>query len=828
MRRLLGMMFTTLLLINHTSAVQPEKAESLAQTISEKTTGMQEYPGFFTYYWDNKNGKLWLEIDQFEVEFLYVHSLTAGVGSNDIGLDRTQLGGTHLVTLERIGPKVLLTEKNYSFRALTDNQAERRAVEDAFARSTLWGFEVKAEEKGRVLVDATDFFLSDAHNVVGRLKSREQGSYKLEQSRSAFYLPRTKNFPQNSEFEVTLTFTGKPEGQYVWQVVPSPEAITVRQHHSFIRLPDDSYRPRVFDPRAGFFGSSYIDYAAPLDERIDRKFIARHRLMKKDPWQSYGAAAEPIIYYIDPAIPEPIRSAVFDGARWWNEAFEAAGYEDAFQVKLLPTDADPMDLRYNMVNWVHRATRGWSYGSSVTDPRTGEILKGHVILGSLRLRQDYLLAEGLTAPYEDGQEVPQHMREFALARLRQLVAHEIGHTLGLAHNYIASTRDRASVMDYPHPMMKIKGDGTLDSSEAYDTGIGQWDKVAITYGYRDLPAGTDEEGALEQILRDGWEQGMVFITDKDARPLGGAHPQAHLWDNGVDAVNQLDHLMEVRATALQSFGELNIREGAPLATLEEVLVPVYLHHRYQLEAASKVLGGLNFTYSARGDGQLITEIVSPEEQRRALASLLSTVEPVGLALPEKILQLLPPRAYGYPRDRETFSVYTGVTFDPLAAAETATHLTVRTILHHERAARLVEYHARDSKYPGLTEVIDAVLDATWKAERQDGYHAAVQQTVENVVLYHLMSLAANAEASQLPRAMAHLKLAELKDWLERTVRHVRHEILEAHYRFAIDRIERFQEDPSVITVAQPADPPAGSPIGLGDDWCGRGATGWLQ
>jgi hypothetical protein len=397
---------------------------------------------------------------------------------------------------------------------------------------------------------------------------------------------------------------------------------------------------------------------------------------------------EPIVYYLDSGVPEPIRSALLEGAQWWNQAFEAIGYRNAFQVKLLPEDADPMDVRYNLIQWVHRSTRGWSYGATVWDPRTGEIIKGKVTLGSLRVRQDYLIAEALLAPYETGKPAPSTMREMALARLRQLSVHEVGHTLGLAHNYIASTRGRASVMDYPHPLVKLAPDGSIDLSDAYATGIGEWDKVAIGYGYQDFPSGTDEDKALSEGLEKAEARGIIFLSDADARPRGSAHPQVHLWDNGVDAVKELNRLMEVRAHALERFSENNVREGAPLATLEEALVPLYLSHRYQAEATAKVLGGLSYTYALRGDGQKPTERVPAAAQRRALEALLATIRPEALALSENLLQTIPPRPLGYWRHRETFQSRTGVTFDPLSVAEIAANHTVSLILHPERAARL--------------------------------------------------------------------------------------------------------------------------------------------
>ena len=538
-------------------------------SIASKTAGLVAMDGFVPLYWDEAEGKLWLEVPALDTELLYVHSLAAGIGSNDIGLDRNQLGSTRVVRFERVGRKIFLVEPNQEYRALSDNAAEVASVEDAFARSILWGFTAVAETDGRVLVDATDFVLRDVHGVADQLRQGRQGTYRLDRSRSAVHLPRTRAFPRNSEIEVILTFEGEPTGGFIRSVTPTASAVTVRQRHSFVASPPPGYEPREADPRAGFFGVTFQDYAAPLGEPMTRRWIARHRLEKRDPSAAMSEPVEPIVYYLDPGVPEPVRSALLEGARWWNQAFEAAGYRNAFRVEVLPDTADPLDVRYNVINWVHRSTRGWSYGSSVTDPRTGEILKGHVLLGSLRVRQDYLIAEGLLSPYETGREVPPELEAMALARIRQLSAHEVGHTLGISHNYIASTADRASVMDYPHPVARLTADGRIDLSDAYAEGIGEWDKMAVRYGYADFPAGTDEDAALEAILDEAESRGLRFLSDQDARPTGSAHPEAHLWDNGTDAAAELRRMMAVRRAALDRFGERAIRADRPLATLEE-------------------------------------------------------------------------------------------------------------------------------------------------------------------------------------------------------------------------------------------------------------------
>lgn len=802
----------------------PSSQTPSAQTpsIAEKVAGAQKFPGYFDLYWDAKQGKLWLEIDKWSTEFLYQSGLPAGIGSNDIGLDRGQLGGTHIVRFERTGPKVLLMEENLAYRAVTSDADERRAVHDSFAESALWGFTVAAEENGSALVDATDFFLRDAHGIPPTLRRTKQGSYHIDASRCAIYLPQTKNFPLNTEVEATLTFAGDDPGQWVRQVTPSPESVTVREHHSFVQLPPPGYKPRVYDPRSSFFGIAYLDYATPVSEPIVKRFIARHRLEKKDPNAAISEPVQPIIYYLDRGAPEPIRSALLEGARWWNQAFEAAGYKNAFRVELMPEGADLMDLRYNVIQWVHRATRGWSYGAAVIDPRTGEIIKGHVTLGSLRVRQDYLIAEGLLAPYEKGKPVSSKMMQMALARLRQLAAHEVGHTLGLMHNYSASTVNRSSVMDYPPPLVKLAADGTPDLSDAYATGIGDWDKVSITWGYTDFAPGTDEHAALDKILSDAFGRGLRYLTDQDARPPGSSSSVAHLWDSGSNAVDELNRIMQVRAAALKRFGENNIREGAPLATLEDVLAPIYMYHRYQVEAASKLVGGMDYTFALRGDGEVPTQIVAPAEQRRALAAVLATLKPETLTLPESLLKIIPPRPPEYPRDREDFKIHTSPAFDALAPAESAAQHTLQFLFNPERAARLVEFHARNAENPGLEEVLDAVLNATWKAPHGKGYNGEIVNTVDDVVLYDLMSLSANEHATDEVRAIASLKLHGLKDWLNAPASGRQVISDQAHIFFASRQIELFEKDPKRIDLTPPVEPPDGPPIGsmgmLDCDW----------
>jgi len=790
------------------------EAQNNPVSISEKTKNMKLFSGYFNFYWDETEGKIWLEIDKFNTEFLYVNSLVNGVGSNDIGLDRNQIGDNRVVKFERYGPKILLTQINLNFKATSNNELERRAVEQSFAKSALHGFTVAAEENGKVLVDATSFYFSDAHNVISALSNTNQGNFSLDVSRSAFYLPNIKNFPLNTEVEVILTFTGINPGGYVQQVVPTPTIITVHQRHSFVKLPDDKYKPRENDPRSGYFGISYADYSTPLGEPMIKKLITRHRLKKKNPNAEKSEAVEPIIYYVDSGVPEPVQSALVEGALWWNQAFEAAGFINAFQVKILPADADPMDVRYNVINWVHRSTRGWSYGGSVIDPRTGEIIKGHVLLGSLRIRQDYLIAEGLLSPYKDKSTKSKEAEEMALARIRQLSAHEVGHTLGLDHNFAASTFGRASVMDYPHPFIKLKDDGTIDLSDAYDNKIGEWDKVAITYGYKEFKNGEIEKDELNKIMQHSIEKGMIYIGDRDARSQGGLHSTAHLWDNGADAGDELARIMKVRKKALENFSENNIPFGRPMADLEDVFVPVYLLHRYQTEAAVKMLGGAFYTYAVKGDGQITYEKVSPEKQKQSLNELINTISAENLLIPEKTLNLFPPKPANDNRDRENFKTYTGFIFDPVAAAQSAADLTLKLIFNPERASRLVEQNSIDSKYPSLDEVVDKIINSTWKKNYTDEYSNEINRAVSNLVLDYLFQLAANKNTLNQVNAVAAIKINELKEWITKELNKNQSSSQKSNLYLAQQKIDRFIKDPSAVEIKTAPPLPDGSPIGF--------------
>ena len=844
-------LFAALCLIVSLHAQQPGRGAAVpparTPTIEERTTGLQKFDGFFPIYWEERTGNLYLEIPNLNAPLLYATGIAAGLGSNDIGLDRGQEGAGKIVSFERVGPRVLMVQGNENFRSSSTNPAERRSVEDSFAKSVLWGFAVAAETNGRVLIDATDFFVRDGHGAGNAL-----GAYRLDRTRSAVYLPRTKGFPKNTEIEVTLTFTNETAGGRggaagpnqgpppivvaspisapgagrggrggglfsgtVASVTPTAEAVTLREHYSLVELPDDKYEPRYDDPRAGYGGLTFVDYSTPIGEPMVKRYLRRHRLEKKDSSAAISEPVKPIQYWVDSGAPEDVRKALVEGASWWNQAFEAAGFRNAFQVAVLPDGADPMDIRYNMINWVHRSTRGWSMGGTVADPRTGEIIKATVTLGSLRDRQDYLIFEGLLSPYDNGTEKPPILYQTALARIRQLAAHEVGHTLGLGHNYYDSSQGWISVMDYPHPQEKLREDGTIDISEAYPARIGEWDKVAINYGYRVLPRG-DEPAELSKIINDAWSKDLRFMSNQDT----DLNPKVDQWSNGTNQADELNRLMKVRRAALNRLGEHTIRNGAPMAMIEEPLVPIFMYHRYAVESTASMVAGQDYIYAMRGDGRTAVRWETAANQRKALDALANTLKPAELAVPKQVLDAIPARPPGFGRHRELFPRTTGDAFDPLSPAIIGADVTIGFTLQLDRAARMVAQHAVDPSLPGLEEVIDRLVKATFDAPAASPYEAEIRRAEERVFVDRLTWLATGASNGQV-RAMAAFKLDKLATRLRGAA--PQSESDQAQHRQLAADIKRFLDRPADTMRVMPApDAPPGAPIGdSGMDWLAR-------
>jgi hypothetical protein len=764
------------------------------------------YTGFFNFNYHSQKDQLFLSVDKLDQEFLYVNSLSQGIGSNDIGLDRGQLGNERIVYFTKTGNKLLLVQPNLKFRSTSDNPLEQRSIKEAFAKSVLYSFPIEEMINGSYIINLTSFLLEDAHGVSKRLKQRKQGTFKIDKGRSAVYLDRTKAFPLNIEFDMLLTFTGSDPGNLLRSVSPTPNAITVNQHHSFVSLPDSDYETRKFDPRSGVNALSFYDYSSPVNESTQKQYIYRHRLEKKDPSAENSEAIEPIIYYLDNGTPEPVRSALIEGGSWWNQAFESIGYKDAFQVKILPDDADPLDVRYNVIQWVHRSTRGWSYGSSVADPRTGEIIKGHVSLGSLRIRQDFMIALGLTeAPFDPTNNKEYAALELALARIRQLSAHEIGHTLGFAHNFAASAKSRTSVMDYPHPYLTLEND-KINYSKAYENGIGSWDKVSVGYAYSDFPDDIDESKELNLLLENSLREGHLFISDNDARPIGGAHPKAHLWDNGSSATDELNVLMQIRSKALNQLSLNHIKEGAPYSDLEDLFVPMYLLHRYQVEAVVKMIGGVDYNYAVKGPIPSSVKVVSPIQQRNALLEYLNTLNPKALKIPSHLNKLLHPRSFSNPRTRENFLSQTGVTFDYIGIATSLSDALIGMLLHPERANRLVMQFGFDKNQLSLKETLNILVNNHFKKTLRDTHENQLNEIVKGSILKHLMQLGQNSLASNITKAIIYEQLETLDRWLAGQS--------EANFsNFYRMEIQNYFDNPSGFNLTSSKRLPDGSPIG---------------
>lgn len=780
-----------------------EAQDRYLESINEYTKDMEKKDGYFPIYWDQKEGRLLMEITHLDEDFLYLPSLSTGLGINRLGLDRGMIGDEKIAQFKRIGPKVLLELQNIGFRANTDNMALKRSVEESFSTSVIASFKILAEKENDVLIDATPFFLTDVMAVKARIKRRQQGDFKLDKQRGAIYLPRTKAFPENTEVEALLTFTSENPGQLIRSHSADGRAITVRVHHSFVKLPDDGYKPRKFDPRMGVFSIRFFDYAKSFDEDYVTRYIARHRLLKRNPGQVLSDPVEPIVYYLDTAVPEPYRSNFVEGAMWWNDVFGAAGFRNAFRVEDMPSDMDPLDARFNVIQWVHRTEAGSSIGPSFVDPRTGEIIKAAVRMDSHRSLVNFDIYAGtlpalstdsdrycLYAPPEPGAWIAKFdqavtAEEFTMARRRQHSAHEVGHTLGLAHNFIAASYGRASVMDYPAPLILLNNDG-LDLKAAYRNGPGAYDSLVVRYAYTQFPE--DEESAgLESIIDEGIKKGIKFITNPDAS-LISSYPEASTWINGSDPIDELERVMKVRRFLIDKFNAQAIAKGEPMASLGKRFTRVYLFHHFTLLATIKAIGGMEFRYAVNGDDVPPTKIIKPERQRRALDLLIQALQPDQLTIPERILNLLAPRPFGHQRDPLAFASPAAPSFDHVSTARTLATTIVGGILMPSRAARLVAFSDRNPDNPTLEEVINSLIDGIWGIPTPKS-HAVLKRMIERVLVDELIGLATNQAATIEVHAGAEWGIQRIKQLAEQ--RQVGSSSEEAHKEVVLADISRF-------------------------------------
>ena len=762
-----------------------------------------DYEGFMNFSYNNDSGKIILEIKNLDSEFMYINSLSRGVGNNDLGLDRGQLGNSRVVYFTKRGNKILLIQPNLRYVSNSSNYLENKAVEEAFARSVLFGFDIIEKSNDSYKIDITSFLISDAHGVSQRLKYSNSGSYTLNKSMSAIDLDRTKAFPKNIEFDVLLTFTGNPLGNLVRSVTPTASNLTVNQHHSFVELPDNNYKKRKFDPRSGSNPFIVYDYSTPIDEKLEQRFIVRHRLSKKYPKQEISEPVDPIVYYIDNGTPEPVKTALIEGGNWWNQAFESAGYKDAFRIEVLPEDADPMDVRYNLIQWIHRSTRGWSYGASIVDPRTGEIIKGQVSLGSLRVRQDYMILSGLIDNPNDI-ENKALIKKTSLDRIRQLSAHEIGHTLGFAHNYISSANNRSSVMDYPHPKIDII-DGDINIDNAYSKNIGDWDKVTVRYAYTDFQENENEDIKLNQIIEDAVNKGLYFLSDSDSRPVGSANPFSHLWDNGEFPYKELNKLLKVRDLALKNIDLENLVDGEPYDRIEDILVPIYMLHRYQIESTAKAIGGVDYLYFVKNLNNDKVKFVNSKLQKESLESLLNVLNPKNLVLPDNLIEILSPRSFRNPRTRENFESNTGVTFDYINASSSVINHTLTFLINPERINRIYQQNMFGENILKLEDYLSIISNSIFSNKKMSLYETSINNNTSSLFLDHLFLAFNNSKTNDLSKSLILSSILNTKETLSSN--------LNDYNAFLVNKINGFLNNPDKYKPIEKTKIPDGSPIG---------------
>lgn len=789
--------------------------ESFANTVAD----LDLREGFVPLYVDESDGRILARLSPGEDgdfgRMIYAARMTSGLGSNPVGIDRGRGTSGEILRFFRVNDRIFAEFENTRYRAIGAGEDETNATRQSFARSIIWSTDILAQEGDDVLIDLSGFLTRDPVDTIGILSNSGQGSFSIDAGRSAPLTGSVLVFPENVEIDSLLTLSGSSPGSEVRAVTPAPESITLTVHHSFVALPEPGYQIREADERSGAISIEIFDMASPLDQLIRRRLAVRHRLERVDPAAESGSVVEPIIFYVDRGAPPVIRDALIEGGNWWAEAFEAAGFEDAYRVELLPEGVHPLDARYNVIQWVHRQTRGWSYGASVVDPRTGEIIKGHVLLGSQRVRQDRMIFEGLLGRQGTGSGADDDPLELALDRVRQLSAHEIGHTIGLLHNFAASVNDRASVMDYPAPLVSVTGEGGLDVSRAYDVGIGEWDIASVRWLYSQYPDAASETAGLEQILAEARADGLLYISDRHARSNNSGHPYAHLWDNGANATDGLIEAIEVRNHALARFSPHVMEADWPLPAIRDAFPPIYLYHRYQVEAAAALLGAVDFAYEINQTGVTGLQPYDAEQQRRALQVLTGTLESDFLDIPEHILAILTPSPYtDYDpiAQREHFESDQYPAFSRTRAAAASARITLAAMLSPARMSRIADQHARDENQLSPDEVLSTLHEAVITLPRgETARHAAIREAVQTEFVMQLLRLAASETQAASASARARLE-GYVQRWQQS--RSDTHRFwLARQIEAGLARIDAGEELGAIST-----DIPPGSPIGADDCW----------
>lgn len=780
--------------------------------------------GFIPFYWDASEGRVLMEISAFDQDVLYYVSAATGAGSVELPFDRGIMENS-VIRFERAGRRVLVNQVNFDYRSVSGDAAHAEGVQASFPTSVLASLPVEAEEGGHVLVDATSLFMRDAANVEATLKRANQGSFKFDGTKSAFYPKRMKAFPENTEIETVATFSADNPGALVRNVTPDPRAMTMRIHHSFLKAPT-GYTPRAADPRIGVSAVRFHDYSKPFSQSPETAWVTRWRLEKKDPSSAMSEPKEPIVFYFDPAIPDPIRHAMKQGLLWWNKSFEAAGFRNAIEARDAPSDMDPMDIRYAYVLWINRDERGFSSGGTYRDPRTGEIIGSKTRMDSHRIRTvgNYWDAymgglpsdgSGITVADPDllSQDrmgfMPAGQRDMVLLRQALLTAHELGHALGFGHNFASSLNDRASVMEYPTPRVKVVN-GKLDLSESFMKSIGAYDTYMVRYSYTPLPA-MQEAASLDATIKDMRANGILYVPNTD--------PRWTWYDDRATPVENLQEAIAARRIMVENYGPGLLQPGEPIGSLRNIrLWMAYLHHRYAIESGLRYIGGMYENIVVKGESTPPTEFIPAKTQREVLGLLLEAIKPDNLSLPESLLAQLTPDPGNNLEDLSTSDV-----FDQLRAARILSALVLEPLFDGARATRMVSLAARQPDTLTLPEMVDAVMAHTWNA-RPDGSvdGRALRRVTQQVALESMMILGGDDRAS--PEAQAYVlgQLDQLARDLEK--RKDSDSVTVAFYRQSARNILNYLDNPKARAPKSASSPwgdaprsrfpmPPGPPLG---------------